>query len=311
MKNHPYPHSTFGGYAVTAKTALALVLILTLGNPVMAQSAPAPTPAPAPLSNLTLDNFFTQGWSDAYAKRSDPNGAPDMALLRVQTNFLEREFRVDFASQQNVNSTKFRTIDSADALIAYGLDRRFMLSVTSNYQWDNSRVNNDTDSSSVALGGRLQLIDVPGSSYALNLKVTSPAKEIANDLTTVTYSLAGWQDLTPYGLSRVGLYFDILGDNYVGPRPIGTTATDTAYDISLAKTWTPPDAALQNFTTFAELFGQTNLDGTFSGKTAITLTPGIRTGIGLNQVLMVGVDLPLSHPHANDWALRITYIINF
>jgi hypothetical protein len=287
-----------------------MVLSLALGNPAMAQNTTVSTSAP--LSNLTLENFFTQGWDEAWVKRSNPDGAPDMALLRVQTNFLAQFFRVDFFSQQDVNSTKYETIDLFDVMAAKGLNRRLMISATVNYEWIDSRVNNYMDASSKAIAGRLQLIDIPGSAYALNLKVTSPAKGVGNDLTTVTYSLAGWQDLTPYGLSRVGLYFDILGDNYVGPHPIGTKSFDTAYDVSLAKTWTAPDAALlQNFTTFAELYGQTDLSGATSGKTAITLTPGTRTGIGHNQILMVGVDLPLSHPHANDWALRITYIINF
>jgi len=297
--------------AFLVKAAPFLVLMLAMCSHAQAQSAPTPTQS-ASLSDLTLSNFFTDGWTDAYAKRPNPGGAPDMALLRVQTNFLEREFRTDFYTQQNLNSTKNRTINFLDALVAYGLDRRFMLSVTSNYEWINSHTaGGDTDASSVSLAGRLQLIDIPGSSYALNLKVTSPAKDIGNDLTTVTYSLAGWEDLTPYGLNRVGLYFDVAGDNFVGPHIIGAKTTDGAYDVSVAKTWTEPDAALQNFTTFAELFGTTDLSGATSGKTVLTLTPGLRTGIGHNQVLMVGVDLPVSNPRPYNYALRLTYIINF
>jgi len=283
-------------------------MILVSSHMTHAQSAPTPGPN---LSNLTLSNFFTDGWTDAYAKRSNPDGAPDMALLRVSTNFLEREFRLDFLSEQNVNSAKNRTINLADGLIAYGLDRRFMVSVTSNYEWINSRVNNDLSESNIALGSRLQLIDIPGTSLAFNLKATSPAKTLGNDFTTVAYSLAGWQDLTPYGLKKVGLYYSVQGNNYVGPHAIGSKSIDTNYDVSLAKTWTQPDAALQNFTTFAELYSMTDLSGATSGKTVVMLTPGIRSGIGLHQVLMAGVDLPVSHPRPYNWALRVTYIINF
>jgi hypothetical protein len=279
----------------------------------LAQSTATPVQPSSPqnLSDLTLANFFTEGWSDDYAKRSDPNGAPDMALLRVQTNFLEREFRADFFSEQGVNSTKNETVNVLDGLIAYGLDRRLMLSVTSNFEWIGSRVNNDLDESNDAVAARIQLIDVPGSSYAFNVKVTSPAKTLGNDLTTATYALAGWQDLTKYGLSRVGLYYDVALDSFIGPHTPGAKTTDVAYDVSLAKTWTAPDAALQNFTTFGELFDTTDTSGSFSGRNVMTFTPGIRTGIGHHQVLMAGVDLPVTHPRPYNWALRVTYIINF
>jgi len=325
MKNHPYPsNSVFGIRSVSTgkssaisrlrslalasmgQVVLMMVFILTSTVTAHAQSTPD-----AGLSNLTLANFFTEGWDQNWAKRSNPDGAPDMALLRVSTNFLEREFRTDFYSQQDLNSAKNRTSNLADALIAYGLDRRFMVSVTSNYQWINSRVNNDMDESNWALSTRFQLIDIPGSSYAFNVKVTSPAKSLGNDLTTVNYNLAGWEDLTPYGLSRMGLYFSVGADNFVGPHAIGAKSSDTVYDISLAKTWTAPTATLGNFTTFAELFGTTDLSGAASGKTVVTLTPGIRTGIGHNQVLMFGVDLPVSHPRPYNYGPRLTYIINF
>jgi hypothetical protein len=306
MTNPAYTRSPLRRFVFTTKAAFALVLILASGRPAHAQSSSGSS-----LSNLTLSNFFTEGWDQDWAKRPNPDGAPDMALLRVSTNFLEREFRTDFYSQQDLNSKKNRTSNLADALIAYGLDRRFMVSVTSNYQWINSRANNDMDESNWALGTRLQLVDIPGSSYAFNVKVTSPAKSLGNDQTTVNYNLAGWEDLTPYGLSRVGLYFSVGADNFVGPHPIGTKSSDTSYDVSLAKTWTEPTAALGNFTTFAELFGTTDLSGATSGKTVVTLTPGIRTGIGHNQVIMLGVDLPVSHPRQYNFGPRLTYIINF
>ncbi len=56
-----------------------------------------------------------------------------MALLHVQTNFLEREFRFDTYSQQNLSSDSNKSVQFMDALIAYGLDRRFMLEVVGNY----------------------------------------------------------------------------------------------------------------------------------------------------------------------------------
>src|SRR5262245_24822196 len=46
--------------------------------------------------DLTLGNFFTVGWNEDFTRRSSEGRAPDLALLRVQTNFMEREFRLNF-----------------------------------------------------------------------------------------------------------------------------------------------------------------------------------------------------------------------
>ena len=58
-----------------------------------------------------------------------------MALLHVQTNFLEREFRFDSYFQQNLGNDSTKSVLFTDALIAYGLDRRFMVEVVANYEW--------------------------------------------------------------------------------------------------------------------------------------------------------------------------------
>ena len=71
------------------------------------------TPPLSSASNLTLGNFFTEGWNQPYSHRSDPDAAPDMALLRVQTNFLEREFRFDFSSERNIHGPAKKDVPRA------------------------------------------------------------------------------------------------------------------------------------------------------------------------------------------------------
>jgi hypothetical protein len=83
--------------------------------------------------DLTLANFFSAGWNEEWAKRPHESRAPDMALLRVQTNFLEREFRTNYAFEDEINSRKRRSLGEVEALIAYGLNRRFMLEVVTTY----------------------------------------------------------------------------------------------------------------------------------------------------------------------------------
>ena len=66
-------------------------------------------------------------------------GTPDLALLRVQTNFMEREFRVNYFSENNVASKTTQNLTDLDALIAWSFNRRLMLEVYRRYQWTDPR----------------------------------------------------------------------------------------------------------------------------------------------------------------------------
>jgi hypothetical protein len=272
----------------------------------------AQSPTPGQPSNLTFSNFFSEGWNQEWTKRVTPGGAPDMALLHVQTNFLEREFRVDMYNQQNAASDDTGHISFLDALVAYGVNRRFMLEVVTNYEWKNGRTAADTSGAGGAFVGRLQFVDVPGSSFAYNFRVNTPNSGIGVNQTEFINSIAGWQDLTGIGLKRVGLYYSVQLDTYAGPAKAGSEHNDLLYDVSLAKTWTDPDRFLiGNFTTFAEFYSTSYLDGSKHGQTVVNATPGIRLTLGHGNVLMGGVDLPISTPYAFDATYRLTYIYNF
>lgn len=269
------------------------------------------TPAFSQPSNLTLSNFFSEGWDQPYDKRVTPGGAPDMALLHVQTNFLEREFRSDYYSQENTAADGTRNVQFLDGLIAYGLNRRIMLEVVSNYEWKNAREGDDSSGAGGAAVARLQLVDVPGASYAFNFRASFPNQGINVKQTTLSPALAGWNDLTSIGLKRVGLYYSIQEDAYAGPAAPGSKHNDLGYDISLAKTWTDPKTPFfGNFTTFAELYATSNLDGAVH-NTVLNVTPGIRFTLGHGSVLMGGVDLPVTNPHDFDATYRVTFIQNF
>ncbi|MGO9020576.1 MAG: hypothetical protein ACLQVJ_19725 [Syntrophobacteraceae bacterium] len=239
-----------------------------------------------------------------------------MALLHVTTNFLEREFRFDYYGQQNTGSNGTKDVQFTDALVAYGINRRIMIEVVGNYEWDNARTYGSSSSGAAALVGRLQLVDVPGSSLAFNLKVTSPYEGLTDKgtakATTVFPALAGWQDLTCYGLTKVGFYYSIGPEAYAGPEPSGEKHSDLTYDIALAKTWTERDVPLcGNFTTFVELYNTTNLDGDHPESSEVNMTPGIRVHLTHNNVIIAGIDLPIASPHAFDETYRLTYIYDF
>ena len=316
----------------TSRTGLALALILLPAGVSRAEdSAPesavpaavvAEVPsgvllpegeaAPQHLSDLTIANFFTEGWNQPWAKRK--RYTPDMALLKVTTNFLEREFRFDYVLTNVANSATLDTTDMINGLIAYGLNRRLMIEVISNYQWNNP-IRGDTKSG--AGGGflaRFQLVDTDTASYSFQTRISPANKGIGATQTSLQFALAGWQDMHAVvaALGRFGLYYSFQYENLLGSHAPGVMENDISYDISFAETWTQPTTAVfGNFTTFVEFFGQSSLDGANSGKTNITITPGFRFWFIPENSLSFGVDLPISSKPAVHSVVRATYIMNF
>jgi len=263
-------------------------------------------------SDLTLGNFLSEGWTQDWGKRSDPDAAPDMALLRVQTNFLEREIRTDYYFENNIANASKKDIHFADALVALGLNRRLMLEAVASYEWIEPRAGKkEMEGMSEAFVGRVQLIDTATSSYAFNFRAQAPDDGIGNHQTTLSCGIAGWNDLTPLGLKRMGIYYHVQEETYLGTGENGAKRNDVTYAVSLAKTWTAPDAAVRNFTTFVETYAATDLDGSTSGHTAVAITPGIRFTLGKGNVFMAGVDIPLTTPDPYSAQYRFTYIFNF
>jgi hypothetical protein len=274
-------------------------------------SLPASTTSDPDFSDLTLGNFFSSGWNQAWAKRSRGEGTPDMSLLRVQTNFLVRLFRTDLAIQQNPVSDAIRQVESLTETVEYPFNRRFQIAVVGNYQWLNARVGNDMDGGAVGAFTRIQLVDTKSSSLAMTLRGTFPNHGLDIKTTTISLAIEGWQDLASIGLGRTGLYFHLQEETQAGPVPPGSVRNDLTYDLSLAHTWTGPNAPLGNATTFVEAYGRTNLDGARRSETTLTLTPGVRVNLAQRHILMAGVDFPLTSPRPYDRVFRLTYIFNF
>ena len=280
----------------------------------------ATTRQPEDPPDLTLWNFFSAGWDEDFTRRSSEDRAPDLALLRVQTNFMEREFRVNYADTSNQRSKTNKNLSNLDYFIAYAFDRRFMIEVLGNEQWQEARTGLDSAGPAPRVVGRVQLISTADSSYTFNFQVISPDTQLGQHATTVSYGLAGFEDLTRFGLYRMGFYYSALFDSFAGPEAVGTRRTDVQYDVTIAKTFTRPDTPIfGNFTAFLETFAQTDLDGVTSGHTLVSMTPGIRFNLGklpgiklgLDNWLMFGTDVSIGGPKPWDTIYRFTYIKNF
>ncbi len=298
------------------KKNLAMAAVLTVLAGIGNTGAGAQEYRPANdqrLSDLTLGNFFSEGWSQPWAKRERADGTPDMALLKVTTNFLERELRLDYAGTTGIKNSKYSDTDFLNGLIAYGLNRRLMLEVISNYQWNTPVKGTGVSGSGGGAMARFQLVDTEQSSYAIQFRLGAPNQSIGQTQTSRQFGLAGFNDLSPLvGLTRSGLYYSLVYETLVGKHANGARESDIAYDVSIAKTWTGARTPVfGSFTTFLEALATTDLDGTNSGHTAATLTPGVRFWFYPENSLMLGVDVPVSGPHPYDDVFRATYILNF
>jgi hypothetical protein len=271
--------------------------------------------------DLTLANFFTAGWDEEFTRRSSEDRAPDLALLRVQTNFMDRELRINFFNENNVHNKTQSNLYNLDYFLAYAFNRRFMLEVLGNYEWADGRGKSpDTGGDAARLVGRVQLISTPSSSYSFNFQYISPNNGFGTRDSTLSYGLAGFEDLTRFGLYRMGLYSSVLFDTFTGPHAVGARLDDVQYDVTIAQTLTKPDTPIfGNFTVFVENFAQTDLDGSNARHTVASITPGVRFNLGklpclvfgIDNWLMFGTDIPVCGPKPWDAIYRFTYIKNF
>ena len=289
-----------------------LCLLATGAWSLAATNSPAFVSSEVPaLSDLSLADFFGSGWKEPWVKRPHPDGAPDLTLLRVQSNLLLRSSRTDYYFERTTAANKDRSVQYASELIEYPFNRRLMLGVFGNYQWIDGRAAADREGGAYGALVRLQLIDLPHTSYAFNYRALAPNDGLGEKETLNSFALAGWHDLTPLGLNRMGLYWHVQEETYFGPGAPGSRRNDLTYDFSLAKTWTSPGAALGNLSTFLEAYSKTDLDGHYSGHSVVMLTPGLRFNVQHHHVFMFGVDVPLNDPRPYDDLFRFTYIYSF
>lgn len=291
------------------KRAAVLILVVTSLD-ASAGERTAPRFGSAP-EDLTVSNFLFAGWDEPWLRRSRGLGTPNMSLLRVQTNFLGQLSRTDYAHQVNLSEAQVRSTDTLGEIVEYAFNRRLMLAVVGNYRWINERAGDDPEGATGAAFARLQWVDTATHSLAMTLRAGLPYRDLGEKNTTLSLAVAGWQDLAPLGLKRVGLYYHLQEETLAGPVKAGHRRHDLTYAISLAKTWTSPDSFFGNASTFIEAYAKTDLDGDDRGHTLITLTPGIRATFLHRHILMGGVEFPVTTPRPYERIVRLTYIYNF
>ena len=144
--------------------------------------------------------------------------------------------------------------------------------------------------------GRIQLVDLPGTSYAVTLRATAPDTGIGQEDTTLSAALAGWQDLSGLGLGPRQRYAFTSRRKPMSDQAHQEPSATTSLTPSrwLTKTWTRPDMpVLGNFSIFVEGYGTTILGGTekeCDDHHGHARASG--TTLWHSNVLMAGVDIP-------------------
>ncbi len=278
-------------------------------------------------SDLTIWNLFREGWDTPYQSRSRAGRAPRLHLFQVRQPFLDREVRTNFFYQSGAD------LGEADEYelnweLEIPFNRRFMLDFEPGYSWVDGKGEEafDTNGPVLRVTAYLQLVDTYDSAFNVQFRVTAPSPETGvflsefgpvveeeNKQTGLLFTFAGFEDLTrSLGLERVGLSYHFTYGTFVGPGPAEDPRNAIIYATSLAKTFREPDARfLADFTTFTEVFGATILDGENEGRTAITLTPGLRWNLAREESpwwFMAGVQFPITGPRPFDYTASIALI---
>ncbi len=209
-----------------------------------------------------------------------------------------------------------------DGFIDWSFNRRIMIEFEGAYQWVDPRTGHpEADGGLPGLLTRIQLVDTEPSSCCFNLRVNGPNEPLGVDQTTLSYGLAGFEDLAYYfGWNRIGLYWSFQFDSYDGPAAVGVKHTDVQYDVSLATTITDPDTPIfGRLTPFVENFAQSDLDGSHAGRTYVAITPGLRFNLGKwdcikmgsDNAVIFGADIPVSEYRPCEATYRFSYIKYF
>ncbi len=291
---------------------LTLVAGFAAGLAPRAAWASASEPEHAEPSDLGLGDFFTRGWNEPWVERH--RATRDMALLRVETAFVETEFRFDFGRTILRDNPEFDGETFIKPSVAFAVNRRMQLEIAGYYEWATIPGQTGPNGATASASLRFALVDTPFMAYSFQVEVEAPNRGLGSSQTAFIYSLAGWQDVARWipALGPVGLYYSIKWENLTGPHAPGESTNELAWDVSIARSWTGSSTPVFGyFTTFLEAYMAMPIGGDAAGKITFSLTPGVRFWIYGDHSLMAGVDLPVSHspPYSATW--RATYLLGF
>ncbi|HEX5270844.1 MAG TPA: hypothetical protein VFW33_10170, partial [Gemmataceae bacterium] len=275
-------------------------------------------------SDLFPCDFFRTGWDEPFEDRPREGRAPRFNLFKSRQGFLERDVVLGYSYTNGLEDGRVNEHEVAGE-VQWAFNRRFGVGVESLSTWQRpgSEGGRRADGLRWDFSTRWQLIDTADCAFNFQVHVITPESHLDEHQTGLAFTLAGFEDLTKtLGLYRFGLYQHVEYVSLIGPRGVtgeaggGGEEGDVArppeerrpasllrYDVSVAKTFVDPNVPLVgDLTAFVEAFAETELDGSHSGSTAVTLTPGIRFNpTGREERpwwVQAAVEFPVSGPRA-------------
>ena len=277
-------------------------------------------------SDLTLWNFFSDGWDHRFEPRSRNDRAPRFHLYKVQQPFLDREIRFNHFFVKGADNGEVDD-NELNAEIEIPFTRRFMLDFEPGYAWTDGDPELVTPNGpTLRFSTYLQLVDTTESTLNIQFRVIAPSPTVIVELTDIdgvpipndrqtglVATIAGWQDLTRrFNLYRTGISYSVSHLTFVGPGNAGETRNALIYAAAVAKTFTPADRGyFKDFSIFLECQGITSLDGDDKGATDITFVPGLRWNLTREERpwwFMAGVELGSTEPRPFDYTLLFSLI---
>lgn len=226
--------------------------------------------------DLTLANFFSEGWTQGWSEPEEgPEDAPRFRLLRIQRAFWERELRLTY------NFTFRGDRPSADEQegafeLELPISRRFLIEFeggTVALQPDKQSWR--TRNADLAVTPEVMLAETHTLSFSSGMAVRTPTggDAAAQGRTSITPYLALWKDLG----HRIGLHTFIGGEIPLGGFESGAPKAIVQYALAPTITVTSREKPyLGDLTFFVEVNGDTNVQGSDNGATSVSFLPGTR-----------------------------------
>jgi hypothetical protein len=290
-----------------------LLYVAILGGPALADSPGAPQTStalgsyslgdvliqsavgqnPTPFTPLSLLNF-SEGWLEPWV--SPPSGELHLqrgGWVNTDSGFFSREIDPAFTFNAGTSGSRDEYVGAATVFIP--LSRRFLLGLAVPFVdslQGHSMLRSATSFGDLIITPQVMLDETETRSVSALLAIRTPTgeKKTGNGNTTLTPSLAFWQDLPAHWQVRGGVGMDFATHKGEGP--------DEIFDLNLAagNTLTSHEAVpFGDLTPFLSMNLNQDL-GSGNDFTNLSLTPGIRFFLGWHTYFITGVDVPVTNP---------------
>jgi hypothetical protein len=258
-------------------------------------------------TDLTLDNFFCAGWNERFEERPTEERAVRVPLFRTKLGFLEREVR---AMYRFANRADHGAADEHELEVEVDLplSRRFMLEFSPEQTWRDGKGTRDWDGARWTSLAVLQLVDTVHTAANVQFNVSTPMKNGSEeDATRLGLSCAAFRDLG----DRVGFQAHFGHDFLVGGEAGDGARFEMNYAVALTKTLTEETPWLGNLTPSLELAGVTALEGGTTGRTNLSLVPGVQWELREHWWVTMALEVPLTGPRPFEEGLHFSIYREF